>query len=47
MDGGLADGVRMVVQWLFGPLLALVALAANRIENVKWRMENEGERCWE
>ena len=27
MDGGLADCVRMAEQWLFGPLLALVALA--------------------
>ena len=27
MDGGLADGVRMAVQWLFGPLLVLAALA--------------------
>ena len=27
MDGGLADSIRLAVQWLFGPLLALAALA--------------------
>jgi hypothetical protein len=27
MDGGLADSIRLAAQWLFGPLLAIVALA--------------------
>ena len=27
MDGGLADSIRMAVQWLFAPLLALAVLA--------------------
>ena len=41
------EAIKVAVQWLFAPLLVVAVLAVNRIENVEWRMENEGEHCWE